>query len=433
MISILARTTSTAFITPTTLRSASTYYQYQCKAKDANADDDGIDHSQHQAHDGQRRKALLGGALSSLPFFFENTHQKANAAMSTIAVDEGDVVMPLADFPIRRLRLPKAGLGREYIIIQLFIEGKGPYDFMVDSGLTTEMITPHLQQSLNNKSFGITRQGLSAGASPRTQSLVELNNVSLVDGETVFDLPSPLHAIVTDFPQEHMDPAHDPVEGMIGMEVLEQFDVDFDFPAGRLRLFKPGTVAQVAKKAGLSTIDAVVVNETRLLGFRVVSASARKDGINGGNAAQPFLGVVDCGASFSVINWAAAPLLGLPPKNDGVYNRSPAVNGVGVDGRPILMPLTQLGLSYCGNPITQDNKSSTAIMASFQSPPSDWKSWDPIQIAIGDLPIFDNLLGDGRTPYRGPSGIIGLDVLSQRRLILETSSGRQRKIYVGNN
>ncbi len=41
-----------------------------------------------------------------------------------------------------RLRLPKGGLGREYIIIQLYIKGKGPFDFMVDSGLTTELITP---------------------------------------------------------------------------------------------------------------------------------------------------------------------------------------------------------------------------------------------------------------------------------------------------
>ena len=33
-------------------------------------------------------------------------------------------------------------MGREYVIIQLYIQGKGPYDFMVDSGLTTELITP---------------------------------------------------------------------------------------------------------------------------------------------------------------------------------------------------------------------------------------------------------------------------------------------------
>ena len=54
-----------------------------------------------------------------------------------------------------------------------------------------------------------------------------------------------------------------------------------------------------------------------------------------------------------------------------------------------------------------------------------------IQVAVGDLPVFTQLLGDGRTPYKGPAGIVGLDILSQRRLILETSSTRQRRIYVG--
>ena len=219
-----------------------------------------------------------------------------------------------------------------------------------------------------------------------------------------------------------LDPAHD-VEGMIGMEVLEQFDVDFDFPAGRLRLWKPHTVESVAKKAGLATVEAVVVNETLLLGFRIVSSSAQKDD-TGGIAAQPFLGVVDCGASFSVVNWAAASLLGLPPQNDDSWKKSPAVTGMGVDGRPQLLPTKSIGLSYVGNPKSRTNMS-------FEGPPSDFKPWDQVQVAVGDLPVFSQLLGDGRTPYKGPAGIVGLDILTQRRLILETSATRQRRIYVG--
>lgn len=220
-----------------------------------------------------------------------------------------------------------------------------------------------------------------------------------------------------------LDPAHDPVEGMIGMEVLEQFDVDFDFPAGRLRLWKPHTVESVAKKAGLATVEAVVVNETLLLGFRIVSSSAQKDD-TGGIAAQPFLGVVDCGASFSVVNWAAASLLGLPPQNDDSWKKSPAVTGMGVDGRPQLLPTKSIGLSYVGNPKSRTNMS-------FEGPPSDFKPWDQVQLAVGDLPVFSQLLGDGRTPYKGPAGVVGLDILTQRRLILETSATRQRRIYVG--
>ena len=127
---------------------------------------------------------------------------------------------------VSRLKLPKGGMGREYVVIQLYIQNTGPYDFMVDSGLTTELITPHLQQALHLPNTGVTNQGLSAGRTDQTQSLVELKDVSLCcsgDSRERFALPN-LTAIVTEFPQEHIDPAHDPVEGMLGMEVSEQLN-----------------------------------------------------------------------------------------------------------------------------------------------------------------------------------------------------------------
>jgi len=38
------------------------------------------------------------------------------------------------------------------------------------------------------------------------------------------------------------------VEGMLGIEMLDYFDSDFDFAAGRFRLWAPGTAtAQAAK------------------------------------------------------------------------------------------------------------------------------------------------------------------------------------------
>ena len=101
------------------------------------------------------------------------------------------------------------------------------------------------------------------------------------------------------------------------------------------------------------------------------------------------------------------------------------VTGMGVDGRPQLLPTAKVELSYCGNA----KRDQTTM--SFEAPPSDWKPWSPVQLAVGDLPVFTNLIGDGRTPYRGPAGIIGLDLLTQRRVILETSSSRQRRIFVG--
>ena len=35
-----------------------------------------------------------------------------------------------------RLRLPKGTVGRDYVLLQLKLGGKGPFDFVVDTGLT---------------------------------------------------------------------------------------------------------------------------------------------------------------------------------------------------------------------------------------------------------------------------------------------------------
>jgi len=69
----------------------------------------------------------------------------------------------------------------------------------------------------------------------------------------------------------------------------------------------------------------------------------------------------------------------------------------------------------------------------------EWKPWAPVMAAVGDLPVFSQLLGDGntRTPFKGPAALIGLDVLAQRRVVLEAlppavarTVGRKRRLFV---
>lgn len=153
-----------------------------------------------------RRDALvIGTSLATHPILLS---LKASAASDV------ESIKPLAEVPMVRLRLPRNSLGREYIVLKLEIDGKGPYDFMVDSGLTTEMITPHLKDVLNIKTDKAkTLTGLAAGGSTENP-LVNLEGVSLCcgkfakDNESSLKLP-PLHAVVTDFVQEHIDPEHD--------------------------------------------------------------------------------------------------------------------------------------------------------------------------------------------------------------------------------
>lgn len=126
---------------------------------------------------------------------------------------------PLADVPMVRLKLPQGGFGREYVALKLKVEDKGPYDFIVDSGLTVEMITPHLQQTLGIQDGKNRLSGLAAGGSTVSNALVPLNGASIAGTNGDLALPQ-LTAAVTSFPQEHIDPNHDPVEGMLGMEMV---------------------------------------------------------------------------------------------------------------------------------------------------------------------------------------------------------------------
>jgi hypothetical protein len=312
--------------------------------------------------------------------------------------------------------LPERGFGREYVAIELMIQGKGPYKFMVDSGLTTEMITPHLQQTLGIQVGKNKIAGLAAGGGTFS-SIVDLDGLSLCCGNFAKDSELPLkklHAIITDFPQAHIDPEHD-VEGMLGMELLSLFDVDFDFPNNRLRFWKPGT----ADKKGLVEIPAVVINETGLIGIRLTFPGAK----------QPVLGFLDCGATFSCMNWKAAAQLGLPPKDDPAYRKGPRISALGIDGRMLELPTIKHTVTFTGEAV-QDPKTGQPI--GFAAPPAEWKDWDPVQCAIGDIPVFSSVLGDGITPFLGPAALIGLDVIAQRRVILEAGQGntRRRRVFV---
>jgi hypothetical protein len=375
---------------------------------------------------------LLLVRLSSLPrrdFFVAGATAVAAGSNAAHAASDGTVVyQPIADLPMIRIKLPNGGFGREYVAIQLKIDGEGPFTFMLDTGLTTEFITPHLQQALGivPPRGGSKIRGLAAGGEGATSALVELVGASLccgkitgVDGssaENEFPLPA-LHAIITDFPQEHIDPAHDPVEGMLGMEMLSLFDVDFDFPKGRVRFWKPGTAVDSAD--GLVEIPAVVINETGLIGFLVASLKSQ----------QPVLGFVDCGSSFSAVNWLAASFLGLPPQGDAAYEKAATILAMGIDGRPMQLPLGSLALTFVGDSRI-DPTSGRPV--GFAMPPDEWKPWSTVQLAIGDLPAFETVLGDGITPYKGPAALIGLDVLAQRRVIVETGldASRRRRIFV---
>ena len=133
-LSYALSTVAVAFTNPSAIRSISKHHSKNNSFRAAKSK---ADHDAPLLPEvGRRRTFASLAAFPSLPFFFGGDKKSSSAK------NAADDDKPVADFPMRRLRLPKGGLGREYVIIQVYVEGKGPYDFMLDSGLTTELITP---------------------------------------------------------------------------------------------------------------------------------------------------------------------------------------------------------------------------------------------------------------------------------------------------
>jgi hypothetical protein len=171
-------------------------------------------------------------------------------------------------------------------------------------------------------------------------------------------------------------------------------------------------------------IPIAVINESLLLGTRITgkAVGAKKESNGRPQQPQPFLGIIDTGSTFSAVNWKAAQLLGLPTKNSLTYLKPPAIVAMGIDSKPLYLPTKRIEFSFTGKAITNDK----GAIVCFAPPAPEWKPWKPVLTGIGDLPIFELLLGSDKRPFQGPAALIGMDVLSQRRFILESCSSNSR-------
>jgi hypothetical protein len=79
----------------------------------------------------------------------------------------------------------------------------------------------------------------------------------------------------------------------------------------------------------------------------------------------------------------------------------PLMRPQGVDGRPAPYPTHPLQLTYKGDA----SKDPRTGALTFEAPPAAWRPWGKVDAAVGDLPVFGQLLGDpsGRTPFTGPA------------------------------
>lgn len=200
---------------------------------------------------------------------------------------------PLVDQPY------KVGLG-DRLTTNATINGQGPFELVIDTASSQTILFTSVGKKLGLKpepGADITIHGIAASVTSHPFKLKEL----ALSGERVLDLPI---AILDD-----PSPAPDEPDGVLGIDVLQQYFLAFDSESRRFKLFARG-----ARPRPFADWPSTSMTPRRLRGLRVDFwfVEARYAG-------YPATTLVDLGAGVNILTWELARHLvsrkDMPSKN----------------------------------------------------------------------------------------------------------------------
>eukprot|EP00850_Spirogloea_muscicola_P011714 SM000073S21490 [mRNA] locus=s73:540716:542382:- [translate_table: standard] len=289
---------------------------------------------------------------------------------------------------MRKIR-SSAAAPKEYLLLPLRLAGPvtstiASHDFVIDTGSSSTLVDARfawralgLAPGAGTPSRGLGGMGAAGGQGRQ----VPLDNVSLGDLQC-----HSIQAVVMDLSYAGLG---DAVAGIVGLDVLKQFDMDFDFPALSMTFSEPGAAAVPVHSQGL------VLAASAALPFGLPALKVK---INDG---PEVTAILDMGSALSLINWRTARAAGLSPTTPGV--RSAPMTVVGIGGGSMPMSLTTLKAVRIQMADTRDKE--LALRPPFT--------------AIGDLPALDAL---------GAGMIMGLDLLASLRILIPSFAS---SVYIG--
>ena len=171
----------------------------------------------------------------------------------------------------------------------------------------------------------------------------------------------------------------DEVMGLLGQDVLSRHVVELDLPGQRITLHPADH-----DPASAHGWHAMPTGRIEGAGFSTVGVDL---------AGAPVRAVLDTGARRTYVNWAAARAAGVTPDTPGLL-RAESAGGA-----------TAHGFAY-------DRFRFDGVRIGALAPVA-------AEIAIADLPVFKALGMDG-----APAMILGLDVIGERRLVLDAARAR---------
>ena len=261
------------------------------------------------------------------------------------------------------------------------IPGAGTHWFIIDTAAGRSLISATLRRELDVPNED-TRLSLVTGATG--QSIMEFVRLpALRVGDDAHERP---WVIVADIPDFRRYGARR-VDGILGVDVLADYDVALDVREGLLRLHPRDGSAEERIR---STSDGVPFHSSVVEGFVQFTALLHGDSL-------PAL--FDTGAQRGTLNWPAAALAGVAADSDGV--REDATGARGMNGRRM-----------------------AAHRYTFEKLCIGERCLPPTELRILDLPVFDAIAEEA-----APAVIIGADVLKDCSLLLSYSTQRLHLCY----
>jgi len=352
---------------------------------------------------------------------------------------------PTLEGRLQLLKLPTRFIGGAYFLLMLSVPPADAFravepdsfprtnlTLLLDSGLTAAvMLTTDVCKTLKLAmgGEGSFSSGVGATGSSLDMQQVRVEGAALVEEGREAEAQScpldPMAGVVVDnFPQLSIaGEVGVALQGMLGQGFMDQYDLELDARTERLRAWPRASLPVRPSDGDWRQLEALGM-PGRLQGLLMTVPGCL----------EPIVGLVDTGASHTVLNRQAAYVLGL--RVDAAAERK--VRGIGLDNSVLEMPLLSLAnitLSSArhvsiaphepgggANPV--EGRRSWRFRARIKGPIATFP--EAVDVGVGDIGLFQELLSQPQETigdFDGPVALLGQDLMTQMPLRYSAARG----------
>lgn len=205
------------------------------------------------------------------------------------------------------------------IAVQVFIDGKGPFDFLLDTAATRTVIYEHARQRLElaaDRNAPVAIFGLTGEVHVPSLRLDEIR----LAGVRVAERPTV--AVIPDTPSRQDEP-----DGVLGLDVLGRWFLVLDHAAGRARLYARAADAPAEVLAWPHV--PLIRRKLRRFPYELWFVDAEFN-------RRPALALFDLGAGVTILNWRLGARLGLREGDFGYQHMPKEVEDVLGKSAPVV-------------------------------------------------------------------------------------------------